>query len=89
MVSKSIWNNFGDLNKIVDGNVDNLCITETKLEEFFSNNQFACHYNQSIYTGYYRKQRQFDGFAKSDVSSSRLNYFKIPSNTLLYLFYTF
>ena len=53
----SIRNKFGDLNKIVDENVDNLCIIETKLEAFFPNNQFPYHYNQSIYTGYYRKQR--------------------------------
>ena len=31
-------NKFGDLNKIVDGNTDNLCIAEMKLEESFPNN---------------------------------------------------
>ena len=56
MVSKSVRNNFGDLNKIADGNIDNLSLAETKLEESFSNNQFIYHYNQSIHTGYYKKQ---------------------------------
>ena len=52
---------FGDLNKIVDGNIDNLCIAKTKLVESFLNNRFMYQYNQSIYTGYYRKQRLLDG----------------------------
>ena len=30
--SNSIRNKFGDLNKTVDGNIDILCIAETKLE---------------------------------------------------------
>ena len=53
----SIRNKFGDLNKIIDGNIDILCIAETKLDESFPNNQFVYQYNQSIYTGYYRQQR--------------------------------
>ena len=53
----SIRNKFGDLDKTVDGNVDILCIAERKKNEFFPNNQFVCQYNQSIYTGYHRKQR--------------------------------
>ena len=47
----------GDLDKIVDGNIDILCIAETKLDESFRNNQFAYQYNQSIYSGYYRQPR--------------------------------
>ena len=42
----SIRNKFGDLDKIVDGNIDILCIAETKLDESFPNNQFilvGCH----------------------------------------------
>ena len=50
----------GDLDKIVDGNIDILCIAETKLDESFRNNQFAYQYNQSIYIGYYRQQRWLD-----------------------------
>ena len=57
----SIRNKFGDLDKIVDGNIDILCRAETKLDETFPNNQFLYQYNQSIYTGYYRKQRWLDG----------------------------
>ena len=57
----SIRNKFGDLDKIVDGNIDILCRAETKLGESFPNNQFLYQYNQSIYTGYYRKQRWLDG----------------------------
>ena len=57
----SIRNKFGDLDKIVDGNIDILCRAETKLDESFPNNQFLYQYNQSIYTGYYRKQRWLDG----------------------------
>ena len=55
-------NNFGDLDKVIDGNVDILCIAETKLDEPFPNNQFLYQYNQSKYTvRYYRKQRWLDG----------------------------
>ena len=56
----SIRNKFGDLDKTVDGNVDILCIAERKKNESFPNNQFVYQYNQSIYTGYHRKQRWFD-----------------------------
>ena len=31
-------NNVGNLDKIVDGNIDILCIAETKLDESFPNN---------------------------------------------------
>ena len=37
----SIRNKFGDLDTIVDGNIDILCIAETKLDESFPNNQFV------------------------------------------------
>ena len=57
----SIRNRVGDLDKIVDGNTDILCIAETNLDESFPNIQFAYQYNQSIYTGYYRQQRWLDG----------------------------
>ena len=57
----SIRNKFGDLNKIVDRNIDNLRKAASKLEESFPNNQFVCQYNQDIYTRYYRKQRWLDG----------------------------
>ena len=47
----SIRNRFGDLDKMVDGNIDILCIAETKLDESFSKNRFVYQYNQFIYTG--------------------------------------
>ena len=47
----SIRNKFGDLDKMVDENIDILCIAEAKLDESFPNNQFIYQYNQSIYTG--------------------------------------
>ena len=47
----SIRNKSGDLDKMVDGNIDILCIAETKLDESFPNNRFVYQYNQSIYTG--------------------------------------
>ena len=47
----SIRNKFGDLDKMVDGNINILCIAETTLDESFPNNQFVCQYNQFIYTG--------------------------------------
>ena len=56
----SIRNKVGDLDKIVDGNIDILCIEETNLDESFHNNLFAYQYNQSIYTEYYRQQRWLD-----------------------------
>ena len=46
----SIRNKFGDLNKMVDGNIDILCIAETKLDESFPKNRFVCQYNQFVYT---------------------------------------
>ena len=54
----SIRNKSCDLDKIVDGNIDILCITESKLDESYPNNQFVY---QSIYTGYYKQQRWLDG----------------------------
>ena len=50
----SIRNKVGDSKKIIDTNIDILCIAETKLDEYFSNNQFVYQYNQSMYTGCYR-----------------------------------
>ena len=47
----SIRNRFGDLDKMVDGNIDILCTAETKLDESFPKNRFAYQYNQFIYTG--------------------------------------
>ena len=47
----SIRNRFGDLDKMVDGNIDILCIAETKLDESFPKNRFVYHYNQFIYAG--------------------------------------
>ena len=38
---KSIRNRLGDVDNIVDGNVDILYIVETKLDEHFPNNQFV------------------------------------------------
>ena len=34
------------------GDLDILCIAETKLDKSFPNNWFVYEYNQSIYTGY-------------------------------------
>ena len=47
----SIRNKSGDLDKMVDGNIDILCIAETKLDESFPKNRFVYQYNQFIYTG--------------------------------------
>ena len=46
----SIRNKFGDLDKIVDGNINILCIAETKLDKSFPNNQF-------VLVGYYLPSR--------------------------------
>ena len=46
-----IKNRFGDLDKMVDGNIDILRIAETKLDESFPKNRFVYHYNQFTYTG--------------------------------------
>ena len=47
----SIRNKFVDLDKMVDGNIDILCIAETKLDESFPKNRFVYQYNQFIDTG--------------------------------------
>ena len=47
----SVRNKSGDLDKMVDRNIDILCMTGKKLDESFPNNRYVCHYNQSIYTG--------------------------------------
>ena len=57
----SIRNKLGYLNKIVDENIDILCIAETKLNESVPNNQFVYQYNQPIYTRHCRQQRLLDG----------------------------
>ena len=44
----SVMNKLGDLEKIVDGNIDILCIAETKLNKSFPSSKFAYQYNQSI-----------------------------------------
>ena len=41
----SIRNKVGDSKKIIDRNIDILRIAETKLDEYFSNNQFVYQYN--------------------------------------------
>ena len=84
-----IRNKFGDLNKIVNGNIENLCIAETKLEESFPENHFVYQYNHSSYTDITKNKDGLMVFVQSDISSSRLNYFKIQSNILLHLYYTF
>ena len=56
----SVRNRVGDLDKIVDGNIDIVYIAKTKSDESFPNNQFVHQYNQTIYTGYYRQQRWLD-----------------------------
>ena len=56
-----IRNKFGDLDKIVDGNIDILYITEGKVNESLPNNHLVYQHNHSIYTGHYRKQRWLDG----------------------------
>ena len=60
----SIRNKVSDLDIIVDGNIEILCIVETKLDESFPNNKFAYQYHQSVYTGYCRKQRWLDDIYK-------------------------
>ena len=67
----SIRNKFGDLNKIVDGNINILCITETKLDESFP--QFILHITD--------KKDGLMVFVNSHIPSRRLNDVKIPSNT--------
>ena len=47
----SINNKTDDLDKMLNRNIDILCIAETKLDESFPNDQFVYQYNQSIYTG--------------------------------------
>ena len=47
----SIRNKFGDLDEMVDWNIDSLCVEETELDESFPNNQFMYQYNQPTYTG--------------------------------------
>ena len=67
----SIRNKFGDLNKIVDGNINILCITETKLDESFP--QFILHITD--------KKDGLMVFVNSHIPSRRLSDVKIPSNT--------
>ena len=47
----SINNKTDDLDKMLNRNIDILCIAETKLDESFPNDQFVYQYDQSIYTG--------------------------------------
>ena len=80
----SIRNKSGDSDKTVDGNIDALCIAETKLCKSFSNHQFV----RFVLVGYhlpYRlditdKKGGLMVFVKSHIPSRRFNDFKIPSN---------
>ena len=77
----SIRNKFGDLYKIIDGNIDILCIAETKLDESFPNNPFIlvrCHLPCRL--DITDKKSGLMVFVKSHVTSRRLNDFKIPPN---------
>ena len=38
---------------MVHGNIDILCIAETKLDKSFPKNRFVYQYNQFVYTGEY------------------------------------
>ena len=77
----SIRNKFGDLDKIVDGNIGILCIAETKLDESFPNNQFVLvGYHSPCRLDITDKKGGLMVFVKSHIPSRRLNDFKIPSN---------
>ena len=72
---------FGDLDKIVDGNIDILCIAETKLDESFPNNQFVLvGYHLPYRLDIVDKKGSLRIFVKSHIPSRRLNNFKITSN---------
>ena len=47
----SIRNKLGNLDKMIDGHIDILCIAETKLDKSFPNHRFVYQYNHLIYTG--------------------------------------
>ena len=72
---------FGDLDKIVDGNIDILCIAETELDECFASNQFVVvGYHLPYRLDITDKKGGLIVFVKSHIPSRRLNDFKIPSN---------
>ena len=69
----SIRNQFGDLGKRVDGNINILCIAETKLDESLPNNQF-------VLVGYhlpYRLDITDKKGGKLRIPSRRFNDFEI------------
>ena len=92
----SIRNKFGDLNKIVDGNIDNLKQKRNYRTLFPIISPYI-----SIISPYIlditKNKDSLMVFVKSDIPSSRLNYFKSPSNSfiilllylILYFYYTF
>ena len=72
---------FGDLDKIVDGNIDILCIAETKLDESFPSNQLILvDYHLPYRLDIADNKSGLMIFFKSHIPSRRLNGFKIPSN---------
>ena len=75
----SIRNKFGDLNKIVDGNIDILCKAETKLDKSFLNNQFVYRCISPYILDITDNKGDLMVFVKSHIPS-KLNHFKIPSN---------
>ena len=77
----SIRNKFGDLDKIVNGNIDIKCIAETKFDESFPNNQFVLvGYHLPYRLDITDKKGGLMVFVKSHIPLRRLNAFKIPSN---------
>ena len=61
--TSSIRNRVGDLDKIVDGNIDIVYIAKTKSDESFPiiSLYISIIKLMKIYTGYYRQQRWLDG----------------------------
>ena len=69
------------MDKIVDGNIDILCIAETKLDESFPSNQLILvDYQLPYRLDITDNKSGLMIFFKSHIPSRRLNGFKIPSN---------
>ena len=78
----SIRNKFENLCELVAGNVDILCIAETKLDPSFPNSQFLIPgFHKPLRMDVSSRRGGLLVYIKSSLTSKMLNKFRLPNNT--------
>ena len=82
-----IRNKFENLCELVAGDVDNLCIAETKLDPLFSNSQFLIPvFHKPLTMDVSSRRGGLLVYIKSSMPSKMLTKFKLPNNIQIILF---